>query len=154
MKSILIAMLMAMTLPFGLATSARAGAGDVVVENAWSRASIGTSRPGAAYMDIRNAGDENVTLTGLRTDLAGMPEIHLTSTNEQGVSSMSPVGEIAIAPGETVALAPGGMHAMLMQLRRPMEEGETFPLTLLFSDGGEVTVEVPIRGIAARGPDD
>ena len=154
MKSILIAMLVAMTLPFGLATSARAGAGDVVVENAWSRASIGTSRPGAAYMDIRNAGDEDVTLTGLRTDLAGMPEIHLTSTNEQGVSSMSPVGEIAIAPGETVALAPGGMHAMLMQLRRPMEEGETFPLTLLFSDGGEVTVEVPIRGIAARGPDD
>ncbi|MBC24685.1 MAG: hypothetical protein CMJ32_12330 [Phycisphaerae bacterium] len=147
-------MLVAMTLPFGLATPACAGSGDVVVENAWSRASIGTSRPGAAYMDIRNAGDEDVTLTGLRTDLAGMPEFHLTSTNNQGVSSMSPVGEIAIAPGETVALAPGGMHAMLMQLRRPMEEGGTFPLTLLFSDGGEVTVEVPIRGIAARGPDD
>ena len=35
-----------------------------------------------------------------------------------------------------------------------MTEGETFPLTLLFVDGREVTVEVPILGIAARGPED
>ena len=141
-------------LPFMLATSAMAGSADVVVENAWARASIGTSRPGAAYMEVHNAGDEPVTLTGLRTDLAMMPEVHRTATDEQGVSSMSPAGQIVIAPGETVAFEPGGLHAMLMQLQRPMEEGETFPLTLTFSDGGETTVEVPILGIAARGPED
>ncbi|SEK40655.1 hypothetical protein SAMN05444413_101519 [Roseivivax marinus] len=141
-------------LPFMLATSAMAGSADVVVENAWARASIGTSRPGAAYMEVHNAGDEPVTLTGLRTDLAMLPEVHRTATDEQGVSSMSPAGQIVIAPGETVAFEPGGLHAMLMQLQRPMEEGETFPLTLTFSDGGETTVEVPILGIAARGPED
>ena len=42
---------------------------------------------------------------------------------------------------------------MLMKLQEPMAEGETFPLTLTFSDGGKVTVEVPILGIAARGPE-
>lgn len=125
----------------------------VVVEEAWSRASIGMSRPGAAYMTIHNSGDETEILTGLRTDLAMMPEIHLSSTNDQGVSSMSPAGEIEIAVGETVALEPGGLHAMLMRLQRPMVEGETFSLTLVFADGGEVTVEVPILGIAARGPE-
>ena len=31
-----------------------AGPDDVAVENAWSRASIGTKRPGVAYMTIRN----------------------------------------------------------------------------------------------------
>ena len=56
--------------------------------------------------------------------------------------------------GESVALEPGGLHAMLMRLQEPMTEGETFPLTLLFDDGGEVTVEVTILGIAARGPED
>ena len=141
-------------LPFMLATSAMGGSADVVVENAWARASIGTSRPGAAYMEVHNAGDEPVTLTGLRTDLAMLPEVHRTATDEQGVSSMSPAGQIVIAPGETVAFEPGGLHAMLMQLQRPMEEGETFPLTLTFSDGGETMVEVPILGIAARGPED
>ncbi|WP_043846670.1 copper chaperone PCu(A)C [Roseivivax marinus] len=144
----------ALMLPFMLATSVLAGSAEVVVENAWARASIGTSRPGAAYMEVRNGGDEPVTLTALRTDLATMPEVHRTATDEQGVSSMSPAGRIVIAPSETVAFEPGGLHAMLMQLQRPMKEGETFPLTLTFSDGGETTVEVPILGIAARGPKD
>lgn len=153
MNRIFTAIRSALMLSFMLATSALADAADIIVENAWSRASLGMSRPGAAYMEIRNEGDEPVTLAGLRTDLAMMPEIHRTSTDAQGVSSMSPAGKIAIAPGETVALEPGGLHAMLMQLQRPMEKGESFPLTLTFSDGGEITVDVPILGIAARGPE-
>ncbi|MBE1295051.1 MAG: copper chaperone PCu(A)C [Rhodobacteraceae bacterium] len=137
----------------GAPTPAIAGSDDVVVEDAWARASIGVNRPGAAYMTIRNTGDEAVTLTGIRTDLAMMPDIHQTSTNAEGVSSMAPAGEIEIAPGETVSLEPGGLHAMLMRLQRPMAEGESFSLTLDFSDGGEIAVEVPILGIAARGPE-
>ena len=97
--------------------------------------------------------DEAVTLTGMSTPLAMMPEIHETTTNAEGVSSMAPAGEINIAPGEAAELAPGGLHAMLMRLQEPMGEGESFRLTLNFSDGGDVTVEVPILGIAARGPE-
>lgn len=148
-----IAALAALAMMIGLPGATLAGSEDVVVEDAWARASIGTSRPGAAYMTIRNTGEEPVTLTGIRTEIAMMPEVHRTSTNDQGVSSMAPAGDITVAPGESVALQPGGLHAMLMKLQRPMTEGESFPLTLLFSDGGEVTVEVPILGVAARGPE-
>lgn len=137
----------------GFSSPLVAGSNDVVVEGAWSRASIGVNRPGAAYMTVRNTGDEAVTLTGLVTPLAMMPKIHKTKTNAEGVSSMAPAGEITIAAGESVALEPGGLHAMLMRLQEPMTVGETFSLTLTFSDGGEVTVEIPILGIAARGPD-
>ena len=143
----------AFVLIFGLSAPALAGSEDVVVEGAWSRASIGTNRPGAAYMTIRNTGDEAVTLTKIHTDIAMMPEIHRTSTNDQGVSSMAPAGEIEIGPGETVALEPGGLHAMLMRLQRPMTEGDRFQLTLAFSDGSEVVVDVPILAVAARGPE-
>ncbi len=132
---------------------ALAGSEDVVVDDAWARASIGMNRPGAAYMTIRNIGDEAVTLTGISTPLAMMPEIHETTTSAAGVSSMAPAGEITIAPGEAAELAPGGLHAMLMQLQEQMIEGQSFPLTLNFSDGGNVTVEVPILGFAARGPE-
>jgi copper(I)-binding protein len=66
---------------------------------------------------------------------------------------MAPTGEITIAPGEAAELAPGGLHVMLMQLQEPMTEGDSFPLTLSFSDGGDVAVQVPILGIAARGPE-
>ena len=137
----------------GLSAPVLAGSEDVVVENAWSRASIGVNRPGAAYLTVRNTGEDAVTLTGLATPLAMMPEIHESKTNSDGVSSMAPAGEITIEPGQSVALEPGGLHAMLMKLQEPMTEGETFLLTLTFSDGGKVTVEIPILGIAARGPE-
>lgn len=146
--------LTALVLTLGYASTALAGSMDVVIENAWSRASIGTDRPGVAYMKILNAGDEPITLMGLRTDLAKMPEIHQTSTSADGISSMASASDISIPPGESAVLEPGGLHVMLMQLLRPMQEGVTFPLTLVFSDGGEVTIDVPILGIAARGPQD
>ena len=153
MKTAIYGLIAAIMFASGAATSAIAGSEDVVVEDAWSRASIGVNRPGAAYMTIRNTGDEAVTLVGIRTDLAMMPDIHQTSTNAEGVSSMAPAGDIEIAPGAAVSLEPGGLHAMLMRLQRPMAEGESFSLTLDFSGGGEIVVEVPILGIAARGPE-
>lgn len=91
-KYILTSTLAALLTLGGLSVPALAGPEDVVVENAWSRASIGMNRPGAAYMTIRNTGDEPVTLIGLTTPLAMMPEIHETKTNAEGVSSMSPAG--------------------------------------------------------------
>lgn len=152
MKRTDFAALMALAMTFVTPVPALAGSEDVVVESPWARASIGTSRPGAAYMTVRNNGDEAVTIIRLSTPQAMMPEIHETATNAEGVSAMSPAGDITIAPGESVSLAPGGLHAMLMRLHKPMTEGETFPLTLIFSDGGEVTVDIPVLGIAARGP--
>ncbi len=144
---------LAFSLLFGLPTVCLAGSADVVVEGAWARASIGTSRPGAAYMTLRNMGNDPVTLVGLATPLAMMPDIHESKTDANGVSSMTPAGEILIPPGESVALEPGGLHAMLMRLQYKMVEGETFPLTLNFADGGTVNIDVPILGIAARGPE-
>ena len=137
----------------GLPTSSVAGSEDVVVEDAWSRASVGTNRPGAAYMTLRNTGSGPVTLVGLETPLAMMPDIHETKTDANGVSSMAPAGEITIPPGESVSLEPGGLHAMLMRLQAKMVEGETFPLTLNFANGGTLTIDVPILGIAAHGPE-
>ena len=153
MKTVVYGLMAALMFASSAAMPAIAGSEDDVVKDAWARASIGANRPGAAYMTIRNTGDEAVTLTGIRTDLAMMPDIHQTSTNDEGVSSMARAGEIEIAPGATVLLEPGGLHAMLMRLQRPMAEGEKFSMTLDFSDGGEITVEVPILGIAARGPE-
>lgn len=125
----------------------------VVVEEPWARASIGTARPGAAYLTIRNAGDRPVSLAGLRSNVAGMAEIHRSTTGPNGVSTMSPVGDIEIAPGEAVTLEPGGLHVMLMELKAPLTEDDAVPLVLEFEDGTEVTAEVPVLGIAARGPE-
>ncbi len=134
--------------PSGIAFANSEG---VSIEAAWARASVGTKRPGVAYMTIRNDGAEPVTLMAFRTDLAEAAMLHRTVTDANGVSSMTPVSELSIAPGEIATLAPGGLHVMLMQLQTALKEGESFSLTLVFSDGRRMAVEVPILNIAARG---
>lgn len=135
-------------------TAAPALAQDPVsINGAWSRASIGTSRPGVLYLDITNTGDAQVTLTGLETDVAAMPEIHRSATDAEGVSTMAPAGNIKIAPGETVSLEPGGLHGMLMKLQQPLKEGDSFDATLIFRDAGAVEISVPVLAMTATGPE-
>jgi hypothetical protein len=45
---------------------------------------------------------------------------------------MRPAGRLEIPPGKEVRLEPGGMHIMLMQLRQPLQEGESIPITFTF----------------------
>lgn len=143
--------LRAMALAVLAALPAAAQETTIEVEAPWSRASLGTMRPGVAYMTLRNTGDAPATLTGIRSEAAAMPELH-RSTEADGASSMEPVDEVTIAPGGTVALAPGGLHVMLMELTQSLEEGGTHRLTLIFEDGTEMAVEVPILPMSARGP--
>lgn len=54
--------------------------------------------------------------------------------------------------GQTVRFAPGGMHLMLTGLTGKLLEGARFPPILAFERAGEITVEVPVFGVAASGP--
>lgn len=76
MKKMILASMSILATSLVVPASASAGSDDVVVEAPWVRASIGMSRPGAADMTVRNTG-EMVTLSGLVTPMAMMPEIHL-----------------------------------------------------------------------------
>ena len=104
-------------------------------------------------MIIHNTGDVSITLTGVKTDLATMSQVHHTKISTDGMSTMGPAGDVIIAPGETVALQPGGLHIMLMGLQRQMKQGDSFYLTLSFSDGRDIVTAIPIHGLASHGPD-
>ena len=131
----------------------RSADGDLVVEDAWARATPGTAAPGGAYFTVRNLGDAPVRLIDIRSEAATMVTIHETEIDAQGIARMSAVLEAVIAPGEALTLEPGGLHAMLMDLSEPLVEGETLALTLGFEGGDELTIDVPILGFGARGPE-
>jgi copper(I)-binding protein len=62
-----------------------------------------------------------------------------------GVARMVEVEDgFAVAPGETHVLKRGGDHVMLMGLTRPLADGDTFELKLVFEREGEVVLEVPV----------
>jgi periplasmic copper chaperone A len=125
--------------------------GDISVGQAWSRASIGTGRPGVLYLKITNAGATDDALVGISTPAAGMPMLHETVVTD-GVASMPHAETVSVPAGATVALSPGGFHGMLMGLTEALVEGATFPVTLTFERAGSVDVTVDVLSMRAQGP--
>ena len=67
---------------------------------------------------------------------------------------MRPVPAIEVkAKGEAV-LKPGGLHVMLIDLKAPMKEGDTVPITLTFDDGSSKQVDAKVvRAVAGANAD-
>jgi copper(I)-binding protein len=68
------------------------------------------------------------------------------------VMKMRRLAGVAIPAGQTVALAPGAMHLMLVGLKAPLREGQSFALTLTFAKAGRQTVMVRVGKVGAMGP--
>ncbi|MCC2663753.1 MAG: hypothetical protein K0S35_1675 [Geminicoccaceae bacterium] len=127
-------------------------AGKLEIDTPWARASVGTGRPTAAYLTIRNTGDRPDRLIEVTTPVAGHAATH-AMVHEGGVMRMRPAGPLEIPPGGELRLAPGGeLHIMLMALKEPLKEGASLPLTLVFESAGEITLEAPIAGMASDAP--
>lgn len=121
----------------------------VRVSDAWARATILASRPGAAYLTIESVSEDR--LVSITTRVADHVMIHAVE-KDGDVSRMKHIETLELPAGERITLAPGGMHLMLMGLQDKLSEGMTFPMTLSFENAGEITVEVFVLGIAAEGP--
>jgi copper(I)-binding protein len=65
---------------------------------------------------------------------------------------MRPLAGVDLPAGQKVTLKPGGMHIMLVGLRQPLKQGDSFPLTLSFEKAGRKEVTVAIQGPGAMGP--
>jgi len=124
---------------------------DVAVSDAWARASILASRPGAAYLTLTS--DQNDRLIAITTPAAGRAMIHVVQADSAGVIRMTPLNALDLPPDTPVTMAPGGMHLMLVDIPKKLEEGTTFPLTLAFEVAGEVTIGVRVLGPGSSGPD-
>ena len=150
-------------------TAAPSG-GDIAISGAWARTSPMSVNGGAVYMEITAAADDELLTASVDASVAGTVEIHETlaadmaggdsampgeageETSEDtmaggmsGEMTMRPVSSIVLPAGETVLLMPGGYHIMLLDLVAPLEEGQTFDVTLTFANSGTQVVTVEVR---------
>ncbi len=139
-------------LPVSYARAQATTSGDVRVERVWARASAGTTANGVVYLTLSNHGERSDRLVALITSIAREAAIHET-VQKNGMLSMEERGPLEIRPGESIVLEPSGLHVMLMGLKRKIEEGRSFPLTLTFERAGSIVVDVVVRGVGASGPD-
>lgn len=134
----------------GLADEIKAG--DLVITQAWSRATPKGAKTGAAYLTIENKGSTPDRLVGGSSDVAGSVQVHEMSM-EGNVMKMRPVENgLAIEPGKTVKLAPSGYHLMMMDLKQPLKRGEKVAVTLEFEKAGKVTIPLDVESVGAQGP--
>ncbi len=98
----------------------------------------------AAYMLIRNHGNQTDKLLSVDCDAADSAEMHLSQT-ENDIMTMKMVTFIEIpAQGET-ELKPGGLHIMLVKLKRNLNPGDTVVLRLQFEKSGEFVIQAEVR---------
>jgi copper(I)-binding protein len=127
--------------------------GPIHIAQPWARATPKGVKSGAGYMTITNKGSTADRLTCVSSDSSSDCELH-TMTMENGVMKMRPVnGGLEINAGETVMIKPSGTHLMFLNLKHPLEQGDTVTATLLFEKGGTVQVKFPVAAIGASATD-
>jgi copper(I)-binding protein len=127
-------------------------AGDLVISQAWSRATPGGAKVGGGFLTIENRGTAPDRLIGGTSDVASKVEVHEMSMNN-GVMTMRPLEKgLTIDAGKTVKLAPGGYHLMLMDLKHPLKRGDKLAITLEFEKAGKVQVSFDVQGVGATAP--
>jgi periplasmic copper chaperone A len=155
MRRLMTALAFASLVTGVFATASRAEdikAGDLVITQAWTRATPGGAKIGGGFLTIENKGTAADKLIGATADGAGKIEVHEMAMND-GVMKMRPVdGGLTIDPGKTVKLAPGGLHLMMMDLKNPLKQGDKMPVTLQFEKAGKVAVTLDVQGVGAPGP--
>lgn len=124
--------------------------GDLMLDHAWARATPGAAKNGAAFLIIHNQGSTDDRLLSAASDVAGRVELH-NHINNNGVMQMRQVEAIEVRAGGMAELKPGSFHVMMMGLKAPLKEGESFPLTLTFEKAGSTTIDVQVESVGSMG---
>jgi periplasmic copper chaperone A len=127
-------------------------AGDLVISQAWSRATPGGAKVAGGYLTIENRGAVADRLIGGSGEVSDRIEVHEMTTSN-GVMTMRALDNgLVIEPGKIVKLAPGGFHLMMFDLRSPLKPGDKVPVTLEFEKAGKVKLFFDVQAVGAPGP--
>lgn len=123
----------------------------VTVKDAWVRATVAQQKATGAFMQLQSAQDAK--LVGAQSPVAGVVEVHEMAM-EGGVMKMRAVSNLALPAGKAVELKPGGYHVMLMDLKGPVKEGDTVPVTLVVEgkDGKRQNIELKAQARSMTPP--
>lgn len=88
-----------------------------------------------SFMTLTNSSDEDVTLVGGSSAVAGIIEIHEVIDGQMVAMD----GGLVIPANGSIELRMGGYHVMLMELNKNLAAGDEVEVTLEFSNGETLT---------------
>ena len=123
-------------------------AGNIVIDSPYATVSMHGSKNGAVYFkSIKNSGKDADQLVSVKSQIADKTEIHEMKMDGD-VMKMRALNSVDIPAGSVVSVMkgnPNGYHVMLLGLKKPLKEGDKFPLRLSFKKAGEIEVEVVVQ---------
>lgn len=120
-------------------------ANGINVNDPWLRAAPPSAPALAVFMKLHNDSDQALALTSVKGDASlGKIELHRT-TMENGMMVMTPQEFIPVAAQSSTVLKPGSWHIMLIKPTRVPKMGDMVELTLVFDNGTEQTISMPVR---------
>jgi copper(I)-binding protein len=140
----------------GAATPARAQdftAGAITIEAPWLRATPVGAKVAGGYMTLHNRGPEADRLIGGSSPVAGSIEVHEMHMDGSIMKMRELPDGLKVPAGGSVELKPGSYHLMLIDLKRPLKEGDRIKATLQLAKAGTVEVELAVRGMGSMGDD-
>ncbi len=150
----MVAALMAGLFPHAAAASvstadepalARATAGTIIIEQAYSHPTAAPGVPGVGFLTLTNTGKKADRLLAVTSPAAGSVEIHQSKINNGVMQMRAITAGVALPVGKTVAFAAEGLHLMLFSLHAPLVDGERVPVTLVFQRAGMLTTDLQVQ---------
>lgn len=124
----------------------------VAIENGWVRVSEYSDHTGGmtgVFATIYNNNDTDITLVGGSAEIAPMVEVHEVVMSGGAMTMQKKQGGIVVPAHGSVTLEPGGLHVMLMNLTKPILDGDEITLTLDFEGADSQTLTLPAKTSAA-----
>ena len=138
-------------LALGLLLAATSAWSQVEIENPWIRASAPGQKIAAGYTTVRNKAEQPDRLVGASSPMAAKVETHVTVKDGE-VLRMREVKGYDIPAKGAFELKPGGAHLMLVDLKQPLKEGDSVPVTLRFERAGQVKVDFRVARLGSSAP--
>lgn len=119
----------------------------LIAEDAFVRATPPNAKNSAVFLKLTNHGSENAVLIGAVSNASAQAELH-TIKKEGAKMSMQRLDEVVVKPHATHEFKPGADHIMLIGLLKPLKEGESIDLALIFKDGSKLSLEnIPAKPV-------
>jgi copper(I)-binding protein len=121
----------------------------ISVSDAYVRAVPPNQPISAAFMQIDNQDFSAHQVVRASSSFAQTVELH-THTHEDGMMKMRQIPSISLPAGGSALLQPGGLHVMLIGLTKPLAADAVVDLSLVFEDGSEKALQLPVRQMMMR----
>lgn len=117
----------------------------VVVKDAWIRATVPQQKTSGVFLQIESSSDAR--LVDAHSDAAASAELHEMKL-DNNIMRMRAIDQLALPAGKAVTLKPGGYHLMLMGLKNQVKVGDVIPLTLVIENKDKKRQTVQVNVIA------